>query len=265
MEALMQKSESRSAEIFENCGQKIFSVLHRPEGVVLPPLLVIVHGFASNKVGTNRSWVHFAEACTKRGLAALRFDLRGCGDSEGRFQDFSIKDMVSDIVSVLESIKEYPGIDRDRIALFGSSLGGALAVLAAAELNFVKALVLWAAVASGPLWVADWMKAHPECSPSDLHETLKTYRGCPLSSDFQKQFLGLDAAKVLSTLDLPLLHLHGAKDQEVTLQHQRSYQQATKQLETDFITYPELDHSLGFQNFMPNVFNKIISWLQEKV
>lgn len=258
------KTESRSAEIFENNGQKIFSVLHRPE-VELAPLLVIVHGFSSNKIGTNRAWVSLAEACTKKGFAALRFDLRGCGDSEGEFQDFTLQDMVSDIVTVLEAVRNYPGIDKDRISIFGSSLGGALAVLAAKELHFVKALVLWAAVASGPLWLADWMKANPECSPANLQQTLQTYKGSPLGVEFQKQFLNMDAAKIVAKLDLPLLHLHGEKDSVVTIQHQRSYRYATEHLAADFITYPELEHRLGQQDLRYEIFAKIISWLQEKV
>lgn len=265
MEGLIEKIENRTSEVFENCGQKIFSILHRPEGIELAPLLVIIHGFSSNKIGTNRSWVSLAEACTKQGIAAIRFDLRGSGDSEGQFEDFSLKDMLSDIVLVIKMVREYPGIDPTRIALFGSSLGGALAVLAASQLDFIKALVLWAPVASGALWVADWMKANPTALPTQLQESLKTYRGSTLGKDFQQQFLALDAAKVLSRLDLPFLHLHGEKDDIVTMQHQKAFQVATEHVLGEFVTFPDLGHRVGFEQFMPKVFTKILSWLQDRV
>jgi len=65
-----------------------------------------------------------------RGYNVLVFDYRGYGASGGKV---SLEGAVKDSIAAAEEAVRLPGADRDRIIFFGQSLGGAMAVAAAAE------------------------------------------------------------------------------------------------------------------------------------
>lgn len=83
--------------------------------------MVVVHGADSCK----ESHFDFARAARAAGLAAVAFDQRGHGESEGVLDDRLLDD-VATIAGLLP-----PG----PLALRGSSMGGYVALLAAAQLN----------------------------------------------------------------------------------------------------------------------------------
>lgn len=264
----MERMEARSQVTLECKGQKLFGVLHHPN-IENAPAVVIVHGFASHKIGTNRSWVLFAEALRKVGIATLRFDQRGFGDSEGDFSQLAISDMLDDIQVAVHYMQHLEGIDRERIALFGSSFGGALAVVAAAQLQCIKALALWAPVASGPLWIADWFKANPALATSlEPEKALSNYRGVFLNSIFQEQFKQFSAIEALAQLSkVPMIHQYGEEDNIISLQHQKAYQLARKEAkaESTFITYPHTHHFLGNEAVCPQAIETYVNWLVERL
>lgn len=258
-----EKLEERKWCVIENKGNKIFGVIHRPVGVETPPCVIIMHGFASSKHGTNRAHVTLSEKLAERGVASLRFDFRGAGDSEGSLSEISIEDMVSDALSVLnyaETIEEM-----ESIGVFGSSLGGAIAMLASARFGKVRALALWAPVASGELWYRDFIAQNPEKLTEDPKKVLSTYRGIKLHTDFQEQFARMRAAEVLDELDVPLLHMQGEKDATVSLLHQKVYKMHSeaKSTPSKFISYPNTDHQLGVETISPKVICESVAWFKE--
>jgi pimeloyl-ACP methyl ester carboxylesterase len=58
----------------------------------------------------------------------LRFDMRGCGDSEGEFGRVICLEQVEDTRSALTFLARHPAVDPERIGLIGSSFGGAVAI-----------------------------------------------------------------------------------------------------------------------------------------
>ena len=62
------------------------------------------------------------------GYVVLRFDMRGCGDSEGEFGRVICLEQVEDTSSALSFLAKHPAVDPARIGLIGSSFGGAVAV-----------------------------------------------------------------------------------------------------------------------------------------
>ncbi len=250
---------------FENGGQKIFGVLHLPEGEEKAPVVIILHGFASHKVGTNRSYVIMSEALAKEGIATLRFDFRGNGDSEGDFAEMTFSGLVTDALAALHFVANDPRLDCDRIGLFGSSLGGAAGVVAASEYEKVKSLALWAPVASGLLWYRDWLVQNPEKGSADPSLALASYRGVKVNPLFQSEFAKLDAPKTLQALDhLPLLHIHSEKDAHISLLHQKAYVESRKDAKgaSRFLTFPDSEHMLGRSPFFPKVVEEAISWFK---
>jgi alpha/beta superfamily hydrolase len=116
-----------------NEGRRIVGTLNLP--VEEAPLVVACHGFYSSK--ESKKYIQMEEGFSKAGLGVLRFDFRGCGGSDGRFEDTTLSGRLSDLGSILDSIEPYTG----RVGLLGSSFGGCVALLASARRETVKATV----------------------------------------------------------------------------------------------------------------------------
>ena len=88
------------------------------------PGMVILHGAGSRK--ENHS--DFALTCNAKGWAALSFDQRGHGASE----DVMAPGAVGDIATMAKFLADTDGVDATRVCVRGSSMGGWLAIHAAA-------------------------------------------------------------------------------------------------------------------------------------
>lgn len=115
---------------FEVAGEVCAAWLYRPSSAVEPvPIVVLAHGLT----GTRRDGLGpFAERFAAAGIAALVFDHRGFGDSEGEPDLFEPRRQLRDWRAAISFARELPGIDPERVATFGSSMGGGNALAAAA-------------------------------------------------------------------------------------------------------------------------------------
>lgn len=259
---VMDKTEMREWRVFENKGKKIFGVIHLPF-VQNPPLVITMHGFASHKIGTGRSYVTLAEALCRSGIACFRFDFRGSGDSEGLISEMTLEDFISD---ALQMINEMQKEGFSKVGLFGSSLGGTLSILTAARKSAVRALVAWAPVASGELWFKDYLEKHPEAVPKDPSQTLSNYRGVALHPLFKQQFGSMVAYKTLEEIgDIPFLHFQGEQDEVLSQIHQRMFQKHRERASTPsrFVSYPEVGHWLGHSKVLAEVVEQTVQWFKK--
>lgn len=97
--------------------------------------ILFITGFLSKRWG-NKSKA-LAHWCEERGWGFCCYDVRGFGDSEGRFTDYTLSDWIADARTVLDSIKSGPPV-----TLVGNSLGSWIAWLVAQECPFVEELIL---------------------------------------------------------------------------------------------------------------------------
>ena len=89
---------------------------------------LVLHGFGSNKNSTNVMGP--CNVLNDFGYVTLRFDMRGCGDSEGKRGRVICLEQVDDTRNALTFLAQYPAVDGKRIGVIGSSFGGAVAVYA---------------------------------------------------------------------------------------------------------------------------------------
>jgi dienelactone hydrolase len=93
------------------------------------PIVVMAHGLS----GTRRDGLGpFAERFAEAGMAALVFDHRGFGDSGGEPDLFHPRRQLEDWAAAIAFARSLPGVDPNRVATFGSSMGGGNALAAAA-------------------------------------------------------------------------------------------------------------------------------------
>jgi dipeptidyl aminopeptidase/acylaminoacyl peptidase len=92
------------------------------------PGIIICHG-----LGANRSdFTDLAVMLARRGYWVLAFDFRAHGESGGSRSSLGHHEQ-KDVLAALAFLAERPGIDRNRIGIFGFSLGGSTAILTAAR------------------------------------------------------------------------------------------------------------------------------------
>jgi pimeloyl-ACP methyl ester carboxylesterase len=93
------------------------------------PALIVLHGFGSTKNAGNV--VNPAKLLSEMGYVTLRFDMRGCGNSEGAAGRVICLEQVADARNSITFMMGLPEVLPDRIGILGSSFGAAVAVYAA--------------------------------------------------------------------------------------------------------------------------------------
>ncbi len=111
------------------------------------PVVVMGHGFG----GTKDSGLEpFADRLSRAGLDVLAFDYRGFGASEGiPRQTVSVADQIRDFESAVATAKRLPGVDPNRIVLWGSSMSGGHVLRVAARRDDVAAVIAMTPLTSG--------------------------------------------------------------------------------------------------------------------
>jgi pimeloyl-ACP methyl ester carboxylesterase len=90
------------------------------------PAFIVLHGFGSRMTAAN-----VLQPCAmleKLGYVTLRFDMPGCGESEGEKGRLICLDQVKATSDALGLLAQHSNVDRERIAVIGSSFGAAVAV-----------------------------------------------------------------------------------------------------------------------------------------
>ena len=177
-------------------------VLHMPEHPV-SSIVIASHGLLSSK--DSEKFVELGWRLAAIGMATLRFDYTGCGESEGDLKDTTISGRLSDLESALNWVRtRWPVRDR-KIGLMGSSLGGLLSLLAAARHPDVHAVVSWAT----PYTISDRRKKPP------IDEV------AVLSPQFYEDLKRYDVLSEISGLQRVMI-VHGEHDELVPGNHPRA-------------------------------------------
>ena len=125
---------------FQSESQKISGVLHLPDREH-PPCVIASHGLLSSK--DSEKYIALGERLSNEGIAMLRFDFRGIGESEGRLEDDTVSRRITDLGAAIDFILTRPGLG-GRLGLVGSSLGGYVSLFKAAMDTEIRAVVIWA-------------------------------------------------------------------------------------------------------------------------
>lgn len=147
------------------------------------PGVVICHGAGSRK----ENHADFARLAVAEGWAAIGFDARGHGASEGEMS----ADAVADVIEMASLLAAQEGVDAGRVAVRGSSMGGFLAIhAAAADPAIAGVIAICPASAEGlarglragrfEMRVGDPLTLEAWLDQADLREAVKRLDGRPL-------------------------------------------------------------------------------------
>lgn len=236
-----------------NQGQLLAALLELPESKPLG-YAIFAHCFTCNK---NLTAVrNIGRALNSKGIAVLRFDFTGLGESEGDFEDTNFSSNVDDLISAAAFLRgnyEAPSI------LIGHSLGGAAVLFAKKHLPNVKAIVTIGAP-SNPEHVSHLLSDSVE-EILENGEALISIGGRPFK--IKEQFLldikskKIDAA--VASLNVPLLIFHSPIDTTVEIENAaRIYKMARHP--KSFISLDKADHLLSNKDDSEFVGLMIAAW-----
>ena len=142
---------------FRNGEDKLFGVLHLPEQSPARAAILLCHPFGEEKLWSHRVYVNFAREAANRGLAVLRFDFRGHGDSDGQSEDNSLDSFAADIESAMQVLRsEVPAANN--VGILGLRLGATLAWLRAARDESLRWVMLWDPIMIGERYMQELLR-----------------------------------------------------------------------------------------------------------
>lgn len=215
-------------------GQRLYGLLHRPTGDAPAqgwPSVVILHGFTGNRGGDHRLLPLLSRFLAARGVASLRFDFRGSGESHGDFSEMTVTREVQDTQAAFEYLRRQTGIDPERTMLLGFSMGGLVAALSA-PLVRPHRLALWAP-ALPELWL-------PFLRGGFLPATVTDYNGWPLGREFLQEMTRLRPLESAAAWQGEARVFHGDADQTCPPEFGVRYAQA---LRCEAVAIPGAGHT----------------------
>ncbi len=178
-----------------------------PDAAVDGATLIYAHGFAGNR----GVMLETAVALHELGYGALLLDLRNHGESGGTVSTWGYAE-ANDLVAAYNYLLTRPEVNPTRIGLLGKSMGGAAAAQAAVHLPDLRVLVLESTYSS---FAGNLPNILPSIARQPAYLTPLVLRR--MSAVTNLPLADIQAVDTVRALNVPLLVLHGERDQLVPL------------------------------------------------
>ena len=137
----------------------------------------------------HRAMRQLAVQAARKGIAAMRFDYYGTGDSAGYAEETTLDRMRQDIEQAIDVCKQLTGTKN--LTLVGLRLGATLAAQVASRRDDIESLVLYAPVFDGESLLAEWQQLQQVFDSKHSHTSQKSdsgeILGFPVTETFQKE------------------------------------------------------------------------------
>ncbi|MFI6541305.1 alpha/beta fold hydrolase [Nonomuraea sp. NPDC050547] len=234
-------------------GEPLAGRLELPAGPVVATAL-FAHCFTCGKDSVAASRI--SRGLAARGVAVLRFDFTGLGQSGGDFANTTFTSNVGDLVCAAGHLRETigaPGI------LIGHSLGGA-AVLAAAELIPEARAVVTIGAPAGTTHVEHLLgSSRAEIEASGVAEVVLAGRPFRISKEFLSDIRRQDQHERIAGLRRALLVMHAPQDELVGVENARLIYDAARHPKS-FVSLDGADHLLTDRRDAAYVADVLAAW-----
>lgn len=185
------------------------------------PVAIIMHGFTGRK--DSPLLEEIADNLQRSGIASIRFDFNGHGESEGAFEEMTVVNEIEDALKVYEYASSLPYAGK--IALAGHSQGGVVASMTAGKLgkDKVSAVVLLAPAA---VLREDAIRGNTQGAlydPLDPPEKVQLRGNLYLGADYIRTAFSLPIYETAAGYQGPALMIHGTEDHIVPYTYSERY------------------------------------------
>ena len=240
-------------------GQQLAARLELPSNQEAHNFAIFAHCFTCNK---NLSAVrNIGRALNNEGIAVLRFDFTGLGESEGDFENTNFSSNIQDLIAASDYLTQHykaPSI------LIGHSLGGAAVLFAGKQIESIQAVATIGAPSS-PDHVQHLFK-------SDVDEIRKTGiakvfiggRTFTVKKEFLDDIEAKSMEYTVKELRKPLLVIHSPQDDTVGIQNAKEIYHHAHHPKS-FISIDGADHLLTNKKDSTYVGNVIAGWVERYI
>ena len=245
---------NRYIAAYRSEGLKIYALLTVPRGTRPAdgwPVIVFNHGYIPpEEYRTTERYVAYVDYFARAGYIVFRPDYRGHGSSEGAATGgYGSPDYTVDVLNAVSSLKRYPGVDAERIGMWGHSMGGHITLRAMVTTGDIRAGVIWAGVvASYDDLMNNWRRPVPVTVPQrarrwrqDLIERFGTPQENAAFWD------SISPISYVADSSGPIQLHHGTEDESVPLEFSASLYAALQKagVPTAFYQYQGDNHNIS--------------------
>lgn len=231
---------------YSSDGTTLFALVHEPAGTRPErgwPVIVVAHGFVPPSTWTTEgNYVSVTRRYAAGGFLVLKPDYRGHGDSGGSAPGhFRAAAYAVDTLNLVADALLLPGVDPERVFLYGHSMGGSVALVALEVSDFFKAATIWAGVTRPfPEDTLHYLRKRDPDGADAAYAELLRYPGADA-------FASLSALANVGLIREPLTIRHGTADESVPFEWSVEFRDAldTAGVRYEFVEYPGADHNIS--------------------
>lgn len=248
--------QSTKLHILNSKGLQLQAYLELPANQKPKNYAIFAHCFTCSS--TLKPVKNISRALTTHGFGVVRFDFTGLGKSEGAFADSHFSANVDDLLAVNKYMAEHY---RAPSLLVGHSLGGAAVIVAASQLDNVKAVATIGAPATTEHVKRHFSHQFDEIPEKGHVEVNIGGRPFKINQEFVEDFDKTDLPEITKQLRKPILIMHAPFDQVVGIDNaQQLFVNAFHP--KSFISLNDADHLLLRDKDSLYVGNMIGAWVQ---
>lgn len=234
----MTDASTRKITFESSQGLTLSGVLQRPASS--RGCVILSHCFTCNK--NYKILVRLGRTLAQAGIASLRFDYAGLGESQGQFEDTTLSSDSRDLERAVSWVLDQ-GLGP--VALAGHSMGGAISIVTAARLPKVAGLAVIGTTSDPGNLYRLLPKLAPDNRPQGRSVTVEIAGiSYPISQAFLDDLERHDLKSNAASLGKPFLVIHGTEDSTVDISHGQALFQAARQPKS-FLAVPGAEHLLG--------------------
>lgn len=248
----------RKVEFIGSQGYKLAAVLDEPIGEIRAYAL-FAHCFACSK--NEHAVYQISKALANKGIAVLRFDFTGLGDSKGQFADTNFSSNIQDLIKAAEYM--HANLKAPAI-LVGHSLGGAAVLSAAKHISVVKAVVTIGAPAEASHVMRLFKNKTDEVISKGEAEVSLGSTSFKVKKQFLEDIESQSLEGCIKNLKKALLIMHSPLDKIVGIDNAAKIFSAAKHPKS-FVTLDNADHMITNKKDASYAADVIAAWAERYV
>lgn len=226
---------------FDSDGKKVSGMINYWGDSKKRPVIIMIRGYAEKDgyYPGSGTW-RVADELAKEGYMTISLDFLGYGNSEAESADVleARFHKVIEVIDLIESVKQLPGVDKDRVGIWAHSNGGQIALSVLEVTGGKYPTVLWAPMTN----------PFPQSLIDTADEGEERQKATDFVNLFLKHYDGRRYAfeNYYNWVKAPILIQQGTMDNQVKVEWQLGLQSRLVELEkpVDLIIYEGADHNL---------------------
>ena len=240
-------------------GIRLDARLDMPEGnPARCPIAVVIHGFTGNK--EERHILAVCKALNELGVATLRADMYGHGESGGEFRNHTLFKWLTNAMTLIDYARHLDFATD--LYLCGHSQGGLTAILAAAmERDVVKGLIPLSPAVMIPEIARQGELLGQGFDPEHIPEVLNSWDGRELSGNYARVAQTIRVEDAVAKYRGPVLIVHGDEDEAVPVKY--AHEIAAQYANAELVIVPGDTHC--YDRHLDAVIDAVKRWMGERL